>query len=407
LALEFGTIEFNPSSADQAPEFIELRNPNSEDLDISGWTMSGGVSFTFVGGTVVPAGESIYLSPSTGAFRQRPSSPTGGEGRFVVGPYSGHLSNFGETLTLSDANGTVVAETTYQGDPSDPQRYLVVSELHYHPAGDPDSEFIELTNVSDTTTLDLTGVKFSAGIDFAFAGSAVTSLAPGEHVLVVRNIAAFEATYGTGQSSRIAGIFANGTVLSNSGERIKIDDLTNSTVRDFTYSDSDPWPVAADGTGPSLILRNPTSLPDHDDPLSWGTGRNNGTPGSNTPPFDFWLGDRGQSDPLADPNHDGYTELETYVLAGDLRPIHQAFSISQQAGDTILDIVRRDSSDALVALEFSGDLDAWHPGVDGTDYELLTDTPAGDGTRDTRLRLLPGTSGQTRKFFRLRTSVGE
>ena len=47
-------------------------------------------------------------------------------------------------------------------------------------------------------TLDLTDLRFTKGVDFDFAGSAVTSLAPGEFVLVVRNLAAFEARYGTG-----------------------------------------------------------------------------------------------------------------------------------------------------------------------------------------------------------------
>jgi hypothetical protein len=407
LAMQFGAIDYNPASGDQDQEFFELQNPNSEDLDISGWTIAGGVEFTFAGGTVVPAGESIYVSPATGAFRQRSASPTGGEGRFVVGPYSGHLSNWGETLTLSDADGTFVDEFTYAGTPSDPQRYLVVSELHYHPAGDPASEFIELLNISDTTTLDLSGVKFSDGVDFAFAGSAVTSLAPGARVLVVRDIAAFEATYGTAHSSRIAGIFADGTVLSNSGERIKIDDATNSTIREFTYSDSDPWPAAADGTGPSLILRDPATMPDHNDPANWATGRDNGTPGAEAQPFDFWLGDRSQSDPLADPNGDGFTELETYVLAGDIRPVHQAFSIDDSNGGVILDIVRRDSPDALVSIEFSDDLATWTPGTEGTDYQILSDTPAGDGSRDLRVSILPAHTGQPRNFFRLRCEIGQ
>jgi hypothetical protein len=224
-------------------------------------------------------------------------------------------------------------------------------------------------------------------------------------VRIVRDIAAFEATYGTARSATIAGVFANGTSLSNSGERLKIDDASHSTVRDFTCSDTAPWPPAADGAGPSLILRDPADNPDHGNPLNGSTGRTNGTPGSENPPFDFWLEDRHQSDPLADPDHDGCTELETYILAGDLRPIRQAFSITRPSAEIFLDIVRRDSPDALIALEFSNDFTTWNPGVEGTDYEILTDTPAGDGTRD--IRLLPAQSTHLRNFFSLRTSIGE
>ena len=405
LLMQFAALDYNPISGDQDQEFFELQNTNAEDLDISGWTISGGITFTFAGGTVVPAGESIYISPSTASFRERSISPTGGEGRFVVGPYSGHLSNFGETLTLSDTNGFLIDSTEYVGDPSNAQQYLVVSEIHYHPAGDTASEFIELTNASDAITLDLTGVKFTAGIDFAFAGSSITSLAPGAHVIVVRDIAVFEATYGTSQSSRIAGIFANGTALKNSGERVKIEDGSNSTIRDFTYADIAPWPVSADGGGPSLILRNPATIPDHSVAANWSTGRANGTPGLASSPFDFWLTDRGQSDPLSDFDRDGWSELQTYVLGGDLRPRGMTITLSN-AGST-LTFAHRDSDDAFAVVEFSHDLRIWKTGVEGVDYDVVSDLPAMDSLRDVELRLLPPQKEGGKTFMRLRVSVTE
>jgi len=403
LVMQFGAIDFNPASTNQNQEFFELKNTNGEDLDISGWSISGGVTFTFAGGTVVPAGESIFVSPSTATFRQRSTSPTGGEGRFVVGPYSGHLSNFGETLTLTDTIDTLIAETTYEGDPSDVQKYLVVSELHYHPAVNSAAEFIELRNVSETTTLDLTGVTFTAGIDFEFSGSAITSLAPREHLLIVRDIVAFEAIYGTSESSRIAGVFANTTVLSNSGERIKIEDASNSTVRDFTYSDKPAWPTLADGSGPSLILRNPETVPNHSDPANWSTGRNDGTPGLASPPFDFWLADRGGSDPSADPDKDGWNELQTYVLAGDLRPRHTTLTFLSDS--TTLTYALRNSADAHAIVEFSQNLTDWQTGVEGVDYELISDVPSADGLRNRELRLLTPWTSQTKTFSRLILSV--
>ena len=403
LLMQFGAIDYNPSSTDQDQEYVELQNPNSEDLDVSGWMISGGVTFTFAGGTVVPAGESIFLSPASASFRQRAVSPTGGEGRFVVGPYSGHLSNFGETLTLSDASGVLIAETFYEGGPSDVQKYLVVSELHYHPAGDPDSEFIELWNRSDTVGLDLTGVKFTHGIEFSFDSSAIHSLAPHEYLLIVRDIAAFEATYGTSQSSHIAGVFANTTVLSNTGERIKIEDASNSTVRDFTYSNITPWPTMADGMGSSLILRYPETAPDHADPANWSTGRNYGTPGTGSTPFDFWLAARGGSDPLADPDHDGWSELQTYVLASDLRP-RNAVLVMNRDGAT-MSYAYRDSSDALARVELSQELIGWILGVEGVDYEVISDQSSGDGLRDVKLRLLFPSGPSTRSFTRLNISI--
>ena len=68
--------------------------------------------------------------------------------------------------------------------------YLRVTELMFDPAGGSDYEFIELCNTSGQT-LDLKDVKFTEGITFAFAASSVTSLEPGEYVLIVNNLAAF------------------------------------------------------------------------------------------------------------------------------------------------------------------------------------------------------------------------
>ena len=199
-------------------------------------------------------------------FRARSVSPTGGEGRFIQGKYSGHLSSFPETLNLLDVEGNLLTTTTYLGDPSDAQLYLVVSEIMYHPDGDGLAEFIELTNISDTVTLDLTGVKFVQGVEFDFTGSAVTSLAPGARVLLVRDSAAFNAAHGGGNP--VAGVFANLSRLNNDGETLKLEDALNGTIREFIYNDAAPWPVAADA-GYSLVLVNPTANPDPDVAANW------------------------------------------------------------------------------------------------------------------------------------------
>ena len=271
LALQFTGLDYNPASANQDQEYIKLTNPHAEHLDISGWQLIGAVTFRFGGGTVVPAGQSIYVSPAPAAFRTRSATPTGGQGHLVVGPYAGHLSNFGETISLLDEGAVKLAETTYVGEPTDEQRYLVVSELHYHPAGSDLAEFIELYNRSDTVTLNLAGVKFSEGVLFEFGGSAITTLAPRQRVLVVRDLAVFTATYGSAAAVRVAGVFANNTALGNGGDHLKLDDVTNSTIVEFTYLDVAPWPAAADGFGPSMILIDPAASPG--DPANWTTRR--------------------------------------------------------------------------------------------------------------------------------------
>ena len=138
---------------------MEIKNPFGFAVDVSNWEITGGIEHTFAPGTVIPSGESLYLSPDVNTFRARSESPSGGEGLFIQGEFQGHLSSFGETLNLRDPAGNLLTTTTFAGDPSDAQLYLVISEVMYHPGGDGLAEFIELTNISPSMTLDLTGIK--------------------------------------------------------------------------------------------------------------------------------------------------------------------------------------------------------------------------------------------------------
>jgi hypothetical protein len=263
VSLEFGDYESNPLSGNQDEEFIEIRNPNPFAVDVSGWRLTGGIEYSFAPGTVIPAGESIYASPNIRVFRERAIGPSGEMGLYVQGPYAGHLSNEGETIQILNAEGNAVASLTLPSELSDVQRFLRISELHYHPSDTLGGvEYLEFTNIStgpNAITLDLSGVTISDGPSEPFVFSAGTTLQPGAHLVVVGNSTEFQATYPSVPAGRIAGQFAGS--LSNNGEQIKVDDVDGSTVLEFLYSDSDPWPVAADGVGASLELVAPATTP--------------------------------------------------------------------------------------------------------------------------------------------------
>jgi hypothetical protein len=110
--IKIGVIEGDPSSGDQDEEYIEFLNPETTAADLSGWTITGGIDWTFAPGTVVAAGGALYASPDLPTFRARAQSPTGDEGRFVVGPVDGHLKS-GEWVRLFDATGQLVDERQY------------------------------------------------------------------------------------------------------------------------------------------------------------------------------------------------------------------------------------------------------------------------------------------------------
>ncbi len=188
--IDIATIEFNPASGNQQEEYIQITNNNEFSVDISDWRLEGDVEWTFDPGTVLPAGFTLYATPDAKAFRARTEGPTGGMGLFVQGNYKGHLPNIGGSVQLVGRDGALVSEASYEGTVSTLQENLRISEVMYNPmeanaaelAQDSsliseDFEYIELVNISETETLDLTGAHFSSGVQFDFTNSAVTQLA--------------------------------------------------------------------------------------------------------------------------------------------------------------------------------------------------------------------------------------
>jgi hypothetical protein len=144
---------------------------------------------------------------------------------------------------------------------------LTITEINYNPAdpsaaelqgmpgvGNDDFEFVEILNTG-SQTLDLTGVELTNGVTFDFTTSAITSLDPGQYMLVVRDQAAFELRYGS--DLPIAGQYDGN--LDNGGERLTLVDGLASTLFSTEYSDGRIWPQTADGVGATLELIDPES----------------------------------------------------------------------------------------------------------------------------------------------------
>ena len=331
----FGEIEYQPASGNQDEEFIEITNSGDAAVDLSNWTLEGGVKHTFQPGTVIAAGQSLYLSPDSATFRNRSTSPTGGESRFVQGNYSGHLSNLGELLTIRDDLGAEVVSTMTPVDPSDLQLSLVISEVMYHPAGENDLEFIELMNISESLTLDLDGTSFTNGIDYLF-GSGV-SLAPGQRLVIT------------------SAQFSNFTRLNNGGETIKLEGPAGETIKEFRYDDEGAWPLAADGNGASLVLLNPESNPDPTLAQSWRpSAAAGGSPGMDDRVFFT-------ATPGDDLDGDGYDALLEYFF-GTSDESHDPTQVTLgMDGDLMTLKFKRNlaSEDVSYVIQSSNDLEDW------------------------------------------------
>lgn len=136
---------------------------------------------------------------------------------------------------------------------------IVINEIHYHPNdNDPRMEYVELYN-RGAAEVDLSGWRFSRGIDFTFPPGA--RLAPDAYLVLASDPGYLAAQFGI---SNVTGPFSG--QLSNRGEQLRLDNSQGALVDQVRYEDRGDWPVAPDGAGSSLELLNPhwpNDLPDN------------------------------------------------------------------------------------------------------------------------------------------------
>ena len=204
-------------------------------------------TFSQFGGEIAAGGTVTITASGATIYYTTDGREPNGYGAIIA---SGGAVTINNSLTLKarayygTSGWSALTETKFAVGPVKDK--LRITELMYHPAspGDPCQEFVELKNIG-TTTLNLNLVKFTDGIHFTFPN---TTLAAGGYVLVVEDMIAFNAKYGSGKN--IAGQYTGN--LSNSGEHIRLEDAIGRTILDFNYVDS--WQDSTDGEGFSLNI---------------------------------------------------------------------------------------------------------------------------------------------------------
>jgi hypothetical protein len=166
-------------------------------------------------------------------LRRRPRSPGP---HYCSGPGPGwrdvERAGRSDLLSPQDLTGLRVTEIMFN-----PPRFGAVD-------GD-EVEFLELKNTS-AVEIDLTGLAFTAGIDFTFP--AHTRLASGAFFVLARNAAQFATRY---PGVTFHGLYSG--KLDNAGETLRLATALSNTVLSVTFDDAPPWPLAADGYGFSLV----------------------------------------------------------------------------------------------------------------------------------------------------------
>ena len=308
---------------------------------------------------------------------------------------------------------------------------MVVSELMYNPidastaeiaAGysTNDFEYLELLNVS-ANNVDLSNVAFTEGVLFNFGTSnpAILTVPPGGRVVVVGGSNAFLARYGNNPAVKVAGTFTGS--LSNSGERITLVGATGATIAQFTYGDTEPWPVDADGGvynngappvliggGYSLVLNNPAAGLDGNNGTNWrSSAQVGGTPG-------LASGAAFTGSPTGDTDGDGVSDFFEYATGSNMNnPASRNLPVTSVAPFTVaavtqnylkLDYRRNLAADGVhYTVQYGTDLAAWLSDAASVTYVGTHNN--GDGTATVTWRSTqPADPAHPRMFLRLSVS---
>ncbi|MBN2271437.1 MAG: lamin tail domain-containing protein, partial [Sedimentisphaerales bacterium] len=292
------------SEAGPGTDWIELYNPGPIAVDLSNIYLSDGrfalLMYKLPDGVVLEPGEFWTV-------REAPSGPLpfalnyAGETLFLTAattdpspqplrvldavrfPPSEEDVTFGRYPDGSDNLQALNAATYGAGNAQPLVRDIVINEIMYHHGSrDERYEYVELYN-KGAGTVSLDGWSFTDGITYDFnESSQVSSIPAGGYLVVAKDPALLEATYG----SLTIGVNLVGPYrghFDHHSERIRLSypyedpethDVNMITVDEVTYYDGGRWPVWADGQGASLELRDPRSNNDHPD--AWAASDESG-----------------------------------------------------------------------------------------------------------------------------------
>ena len=100
----FNEVMYHPLGDAPGMEYVELHNQMAIDMDLSGWSLAGGIDYKFPTGTVVAGGGYLVVAADPNAL--------GVPG--ALGPFTGALSNSGEAIDLINNSARVMDSIDYR-----------------------------------------------------------------------------------------------------------------------------------------------------------------------------------------------------------------------------------------------------------------------------------------------------
>ncbi len=175
---------------------------------------------------------------------------------FVLQSWSGALSGNDPSESINiNSNTSVTANFGPGSSASDP---IVINEINYNSSDVLNSDdWVELYN-PNSSSVNISGWYFEDEGGNFFGMPANTILAPGAYLVLAENGEKFSEIYP--QVNNFIGDFGRdprGFGLSGGGELITLKNANGVLIDAVEYDDKAPWPVEADGDGPTLQLINP------------------------------------------------------------------------------------------------------------------------------------------------------
>ncbi len=119
-------LMYQPISGDDDDQFIELYNRTSKTINLGGWRLSDGISFTFPTGTVLAANSYLVVARNAAHLRQRYPHLTTAN---CLGDFSGRLAHSGERVALDMPHYDIIGGVTNLS------MYVTINEVTYGTGG--------------------------------------------------------------------------------------------------------------------------------------------------------------------------------------------------------------------------------------------------------------------------------
>ncbi|HEY5911572.1 MAG TPA: lamin tail domain-containing protein [Verrucomicrobiae bacterium] len=174
----------------------------------------------------------------------------------AVSSHNAALAATGQFRDILDVTNAVVGTVSSPHEPpgvSSRKTPIVITEIMYKPAARTDTnnvEFIEIYN-SNPWFHDIGGYQL-AGDNLAYTFPAGTRIPGGGYLVVAASPQSMLNVYG------LANAMGPYTGSLKNPDTLKLLDEQGAVLLSIPYNDEYPWPVAASGTGHSLVLANRT-----------------------------------------------------------------------------------------------------------------------------------------------------